>query len=104
MLNQGDNMPVKEINKRQSHIADVARVLKAMANEHRLLIISILTNGEMSVGRLNEKVPLSQSSLSQHLGRLRESGLVNIRRGGKSIYYSLRGEETAQVIALLNHT
>ena len=66
-----------------------ARLLKAMANEKRLLILCMLSKGERSVGDLNRDVELSQSALSQHLAVLRTDGLVRTRREAQTIYYSV---------------
>ncbi len=66
-----------------------ARLLKAMANEKRLLILCMLSQGERSVGDLNQDINLSQSALSQHLAVLRADGLVRTRRESQTIYYSV---------------
>ena len=57
--------------------------------------------GEKSVGELLETVDLSQSALSQHLAVLRESDLVSTRRESQLIFYSLKGEEVATILAAL---
>ncbi len=72
-----------------SHVSDAARLLKALANENRLMVLCALAQGELSVGELNERVVLSQSALSQHLAVLRRDGLVKTRRQSQTIYYSL---------------
>ncbi len=48
-----------------------SRLLKAMSNERRLMVLGYLSQGERSVGELERLVGLSQSALSQHLARLR---------------------------------
>ena len=83
------------------HAADAAKMLKSLANENRLMILCSLIAGELSVGELNERIPLSQSALSQHLGYLRDAGLVTTRRESQTIYYSLTGTEAVQVIQTL---
>ena len=78
-------------------------LLKALANESRLLIMCYLIEaGEMSVGQLVDKVSLSQSALSQHLGKLREEGLVATRRQSQTIYYRVSDPKAAQLLALLH--
>ena len=84
-----------------SHSEDVAELLKAMANSHRLLILCELNNGERSVSALEAVVPLSQSALSQHLAKLREYGVVSTRREAQSIYYSLADPRVASLIDTL---
>ena len=73
----------------RSHAGSAANLLKALANEKRLMILCLLAEAERSVGELNALVDLSQSALSQHLAVLREEGLVDTRREAQSIYYSL---------------
>lgn len=85
----------------QQHAQDAAALLKALANENRLMILCTLMGGEMSVGELNEKVPLSQSALSQHLASLREAGLVATRKEAQTVYYTLQGDEAQKIIAVL---
>ena len=75
--------------------------LKAIANEHRLMILCLLAEGERSVGELEELLELRQPTLSQQLARLRSDGLVNTRRDGKSIHYSLSRPESRKVVQLL---
>ncbi len=76
-------------------------LLKAMSNEHRLLILCQLQNGERSVGELERLIGLSQSALSQHLARLRRDELVRTRRSAQTIFYSLNGDEATAVINTL---
>ncbi len=85
----------------QQHAQSAAALLKALANENRLMILCTLMGGEMSVGELNEQVPLSQSALSQHLASLREAGLVSTRKEAQTVYYRLQGDEATKVIAVL---
>lgn len=79
-----------------------SRLLKAMSNERRLLILCSLSEGELSVGQMEQMVDLSQSALSQHLARLRRDGLVETRRDAQTIYYTLRGDEAQTVIKTLH--
>lgn len=75
--------------------------LKALSNEHRLMILCLLAEGERSVGELEDALQLRQPTLSQQLARLRTDNLVNTRRDGKSIYYTLASNEARQVVNLL---
>jgi DNA-binding transcriptional ArsR family regulator len=81
--------------------AQAESFLKALANRHRLMILCELHKGERSVSALQEAVGLSQSSLSQHLARLREDELVNTRRSSQTIFYSLANDNVSRVIGLL---
>jgi DNA-binding transcriptional ArsR family regulator len=86
----------------QDHAEEAASLLKAMANPHRLLILCLLGEGELSVGTLNERIPLSQSALSQHLAVLRADGLVATRREAQTIYYSVQPGPALDVIRSLH--
>jgi len=66
-----------------------ARVLKAMANESRLLIIDRLSEGECSAGELTALVRSDASTVSKHLTVLRSQGIVEDRRVGTTVYYRL---------------
>lgn len=79
-----------------------AQMLKAIANESRLLILCNLEGKELSVSELNEQVNLSQSALSQHLAVLRKDGLVKTRRESQTIFYSLGDSRASEVIRTLH--
>ena len=81
--------------------AQAESFLKALANRHRLMILCELHKGECSVSALQQAIGLSQSSLSQHLARLREDELVQTRRVSQAIFYSLANANVSRVIALL---
>ena len=66
-----------------------ARVLKALANESRLKIVDRLSRGECSVGELTDLVGSDRSTVSKHLAVLRSHGIVEDRREGNVVYYTL---------------
>ncbi|HNP36711.1 MAG TPA: metalloregulator ArsR/SmtB family transcription factor [Woeseiaceae bacterium] len=81
---------------------EAARLLKLLGNAHRLQIMCLLVNGEMTVGQINERLgSLSQSALSQHLARLRESDLVSTRRDAQSIWYGLAAGPSQRIMQAL---
>jgi DNA-binding transcriptional ArsR family regulator len=86
----------------REHAAYAARLLKALVNEKRLMLLCLLVEGECSVGELNAQVELSQSALSQHLAVLREDGLVETRREAQTIFYSLAPGPAERIIATLH--
>lgn len=90
-----------ELEKLQESARRASTLLKAMSNEHRLMILCRLLHGEKSVGEMERLIGLSQSALSQHLARLRRDGLVQTRRQAQTIFYSLAGTEAAAVIDTL---
>ncbi|MDP3013175.1 MAG: metalloregulator ArsR/SmtB family transcription factor [Candidatus Subteraquimicrobiales bacterium] len=73
-------------------IADLSELLRVIADETRLKILSLLAEGELCVCKIYESLDLSQSLVSHHLAVLRENSLVNDRREGKWIYYSINKE------------
>lgn len=77
-------------------------VLKVLANEERLLLLCQLSQGEMSVGELEEQLDIRQPTLSQQLGVLRTQGVVDTRREGKRIYYRIADPSLLQIIAVLH--
>lgn len=86
----------------QANARRASALLKAMCNERRLLILCHLSQGERSVGELEDLVGLSQSALSQHLARLRNDNLVRTRRSAQNIYYSLNGHEAQTIMTTLH--
>ncbi len=86
----------------QANAQRASTLLKAMSNERRLLILCHLSQGERTVGELEDLVDLSQSALSQHLARLRRDRLVRTRRNAQNIYYSLNGHEAQTIMATLH--
>ena len=66
-----------------------ARVLKALANGARLKIVGRLSRCECSFGELADLVGLDRSTVSKHLALLRSHGIVEDRREGNEVYYTL---------------
>ncbi len=99
MLN--DNQQIIDLERIQDNARRASTLLKAMSNQHRLMILCQLVPGEKCVGELEKVVGLSQSALSQHLARLRRDDLVSTRREAQTIYYNLAGDEASAVIETL---
>lgn len=89
------------LDQMQANAARATSLLKSMANESRLMILCQLSEKEMTVGELTEKVPLSQSALSQHLGILRREKLVKTRRQSQFVWYSLASGDARSLIGSL---
>ncbi len=86
----------------QQGAARAAALLRAVGNERRLLVLCLLIeHGELSVGGLLERIPLSQSALSQHLARMREEGLVAYRRESQTLYYRIADHDAQKLVAAL---
>lgn len=90
-----------DIARLQDKAGEAAQLLDAMANPKRLLILCNLLDQEMHVSQLEERVGLAQSALSQHLAKLRAWGLVQARRDGQQVHYSLASDAVRQVLATL---
>ena len=78
-----------------------ARICKAIADPKRLLIITELRSGPMTVGELALSLDISQSNTSQHLAVLRERGVVDSTKDGLNVYYELSSDKVVQAIDLL---
>jgi len=92
-----------DIAEMRSNATQAAELLKAMSNENRLLLLCHLGEKEMSVSELNSFIDLSQSSLSQHLARLRKDGLVKTRRESQTIFYSIANPSVVKLIGFLQN-
>jgi DNA-binding transcriptional ArsR family regulator len=80
-----------------------AGVFQALAHPTRIAIIEHLCIGEMSVGRLCEKIGIEQANASQHLAVLRNKHLVETRKDGNQILYRLRDPTFATVLEALRN-
>ncbi|NIA70123.1 helix-turn-helix transcriptional regulator [Pelagibius litoralis] len=79
-----------------------SRLLKAMGNERRLVILCHLSEREHSVTELCRLVGLSQSALSQHLAKLRRDSLVKTRRNAQTVLYSVASPDVGKMLAALS--
>ena len=77
----------------------VAGFLKGLASEHRLLILCRLVEGEASVSQLIAATGLAQTSMSQHLAKLKDEGIVAVRRDHRTHW--LDGSDPGNVDAVL---
>lgn len=78
--------------------------LKAISHETRLLILCLLIDGEKTVNELEQILNIRQAAVSQQLARLRADDLVEPRRNGKSVHYSLARPDVVEVISALYRT
>jgi DNA-binding transcriptional ArsR family regulator len=93
MPNQNDNTDPP-----RGELAAVSATLKALANEHRLLVLLALARRPLAVNELNRQLPLAQSALSQHLARLRDAGLVVCERQGSRVRYALADARVRRLV------
>lgn len=91
----------KDIDVLMEQARKAGDLLKALSHESRLLILCILVEGEKSVSELEELLSMPQAAVSQQLARLRFDRLVQTRREGRMIYYSIADDEVRQLVELL---
>lgn len=86
----------------QERAAETARLLRALANPQRLLILChLLKNGETGAGELTRHFKMGRSALSQHLACMREEALISQRREGRALHYRINDDLDARLPALL---
>jgi ArsR family transcriptional regulator len=80
-------------------ILEAAEVLKCIGHPVRLEILQLLDErGEQNVAAIQEAIGLDQPTASQHLGLMRDKGIVASRREGVSVYYRVRDEKVTRVL------
>ena len=90
-----------DMKKMMSSAQSACDFMKALANENRLLLLCLLSQGEKSVTELENTLQLRQPTVSQQLARLRADNLVSARRDGKTIYYSLASEKAREMMGVI---
>ena len=85
----------------QSSASRASDMLKLLGHPQRLMVLCQLKMGEKSVSELSEIVGVAQSPLSQHLARMRYEDVVETRREGQTVYYSLKEGEASRLIGAL---
>ena len=78
-----------------------AEIFQALAHPRRIAIVEVLRDGEVSAGRLIEKLGLEQANASQHLSVLRTKQIVTSRKEGNQVFYSLRDPVLIEVLDIL---
>ena len=81
--------------------AKFAKVFKAFCDENRLVILRMLCGGEKCACKLQDVLSIGQSTLSHHMKILCESGIVNARKEGKWMYYSINPSGREMAMQLL---
>ncbi len=85
----------------QAAATEASELLKALAHPHRLMIICQLIERPRSVGELADLLDLRDSTVSQHLALLRKDGLVEPRRDGQTIWYSIASAPARALLTTL---
>ncbi|HEY5520253.1 MAG TPA: metalloregulator ArsR/SmtB family transcription factor [Candidatus Limnocylindrales bacterium] len=78
-----------------------ASVLRMLANPRRLEMIHVLADGPMEVGRIAQRLGISQPNASQHLALLRQTGLVEIERNGREVRYQLTDPQVIAACSIM---
>lgn len=91
----------QDIETLKPNVRRATRMLKLLASEHRLMILCRLFEGEASVTDLADTLGQTVSSTSQHLAKMRAEELVDTRRDGQTIYYSISDPAAKQMIDTL---
>ena len=81
----------------------VAETLKAVAHPIRLQIVEVLEHGEACVGEIMAKTGHSQSVISQHLGLMKDKGILNCRREGTKAFYCIRNNNVIHLLHCVYH-
>ncbi|MBU3190785.1 metalloregulator ArsR/SmtB family transcription factor [Clostridium bowmanii] len=78
---------------------DIAEVFKVLAHPIRLCIVkNLLENGECNVGYMQNCLEIPQSTVSQHLQKLRGAGIIQGRRHGLEINYKIKDQQMGKLI------
>ena len=97
-----DRTTEEEFDRLVSKATQASSFLKAISHEGRLMILCHLVSGEKSVTELEQLLSARQAAVSQQLSRLRLEGLVQPRRDGKTIYYSLADERPRRILEVVH--
>ncbi|MCC7305573.1 MAG: helix-turn-helix transcriptional regulator [Alphaproteobacteria bacterium] len=79
-----------------------ADFLKGLASAHRLNILCTLVDGERNVTDLIRKTGISQTSMSQHLAKLKKEGIVDFRRDHRQLFYYIKNPDVLRFIGILH--
>ncbi|HRO12590.1 helix-turn-helix transcriptional regulator [Amaricoccus sp.] len=95
------NLPPDLTETMAAKAGGVAAFLKGLANPQRLMILCCLAGGEMHVGALVEATGIAQTSMSQHLARLKEEGIVAVRREHRTLHYRIAHPAAVEIMRTL---
>ena len=78
-----------------------SEIFQGLANPTRIAIVELLRDGELSAGKLIEKLGIEQANASQHLSVLRAKQIVVGRKAGNQVFYSIRDNALIEVLDIL---
>lgn len=96
-----DSNIIQELRDKKEQIDTAARALKAISHPLRLKILCVVSSDEVCVQDIVEAVGTSQSNISQHLGILRDKGVLQTRKDANRVYYRVADPRTLQLIVLM---
>lgn len=79
-------------------LSSAAECLKTIAHPHRLRMIQLLLNGEHTVGELAEQCGIPSHMASEHLGKMKDRGLLSAERDGRKTYYRIAEPHLAEIM------
>ena len=79
-------------------MVEAAECLRTLAHPHRLRMVQMLLRGEYTVGELAEACEISSAMTSEHLGRMKDRGLLEVERRGRKMYYRVAEEGLAGIL------
>jgi ArsR family transcriptional regulator len=96
-----DSAVIHDLIDKKEHIETAARALKAISHPLRLKILCVVGDQEVCVQDIVDAVGTSQSNISQHLGILRDKGVLQTRKDANRVYYRVADQRTLQLIVLM---
>ena len=84
------------------NINDKERIFKALGDKNRLMIMDLISQVELSAGKILEQVNMGQSTLSHHMKILCDSGIVNARKDSRWVYYTINAEVAAEISSVIS--
>jgi ArsR family transcriptional regulator len=102
MENLAEDQSQEIIDKMQQNCIFVSNTLKTLAHPQRLMILCFLAKQSRTVSELQELCKISQSGVSQFLARMKQEGLVEAKRDGSHVYYSIQSHQVLSLIQSLH--
>ncbi len=88
----------------ESTLADLEKLFLALSDKTRMRLLTLMVDGETSVGFLADALGESQPKISRHLAYLRNAGIVSPRRDGKWVYYQIEPQLAPSIARVLDET
>jgi len=89
------------IEQMSKNATQAAAFLKGLSSQHRLVILCQLSEGEKCVSDLINSTGLAQTSMSQHLKKLQDEGIITHRREHRTLFYSIDNVEALEIMQIL---